>query len=157
MTTAHRDLDALHPPFRSKVEAVITDLGHYAERHMPGYRWVVAEGYRSVARQQWLYAQGRTRPGRIATHRDGVNSRSNHQSSIAVDFAPSKRNEKGRWVLDYSIDDAHWNYLGHLARKHGLVWGGDWKTFVDRPHVEWPESDKPAYAAARKWQKERGL
>jgi len=25
---------------------------------------------------------------------------------------------------------------GAIARKLGITWGGDWKTFVDRPHFE---------------------
>jgi hypothetical protein len=157
LMNSDRDLLKLYPPFREKVEAILTELAHYSATHMPGYRWMVTEGHRSVKRQQWLYAQGRTRRGSIVTQRDGVKTRSNHQSSLSVDFAASQRKPNGNWVVDYGIEQRHWNYLGHLARKHGLVWGGDWKTFVDRPHVEWPESDQAAYANARKWQREIGI
>ena len=147
-----RDLNHLYPRFREKVAAVLTDLKKYADKHMPGYTWIVVEGYRTAEYQRSLYAKGRTKPGSIVTNRDGVKKRSNHQSSLAVDIAPVSG---GKVVWGVGVE--HWAYLGHVARSHGLKWGGDWKKFVDKPHVEWPESDKATYALARKWQKEVGL
>lgn len=149
---ADRDLNHLYPAFREKVVAVLADLKAYADKHMPGYAWIVVEGFRTAEYQHSLYEKGRTKPGSIVTNRDGVKKRSNHQSSLAVDIVPARGSS-----VDWEADAEHWSYLGHVARAHDLEWGGDWKKFVDKPHVEWPESDKPTYAAARKWQKENGL
>ena len=30
-----------------------------------------------------------------------------------------------------------WDVFGKLAKQCGLEWGGGWKTFKDRPHVQW--------------------
>lgn len=147
-----RDLNHLYPAFRERVERVLAEMAAYSAAHMPGHAWIVVEGFRTAEYQHSLYEKGRTKPGSIVTNRDGVKKRSNHQSSLAVDIAPVSGGNV-RW----GVDAEHWAYLGHVARSHGLEWGGDWKKFVDKPHVEWPESDKATYALARKWQKEVGL
>lgn len=48
----------------------------------------ISEGYRSEERQQELYKQGRTEPGEIVTHVDGINKKSKHNEkpSKAVDI-----------------------------------------------------------------------
>ena len=50
----------------------------------------IIEGYRSVERQQILYKQGRTEPGKIVTKIDGIKKKSKHNyiPSLAVDVAP---------------------------------------------------------------------
>lgn len=133
---------------------MLKDLKAYTEAHMPGYSdWRVVEGFRTAKYQHSLYEQGRTKPGPIVTMRDGIIKKSNHQTSLAVDFVPFKSNGKPDW----GVAIEHWAYLGHVARAHGLEWGGDWKKFLDKPHVEWPPSDKATYTAASKWQKANGL
>jgi len=99
---------------------------------------IVTAGVRSVSEQQALYAQGRTRPGRIVTNVDGVIRRSNHQIKDdgfghAVDIAFLDDRGKPSWEEHHP-----WELLGAMARQQGLVWGGDWKSIVDRPHVELP-------------------
>lgn len=147
MSKVYRGLDVIYPPFAEKIRTILAELQHYANKHMPGYTWMVTETLRTPERQAWLYAQGRTRPGPRVTNAKV----SNHQSGLAADFAPVKDGK-----LNYGIADGDWAYLGHLARKHGLTWGGDWKRFVDKPHVEWPTKDKATYRAAREWLKEHG-
>ncbi len=91
-------------------------------------------GVRTEAQQAALYAQGRTRPGRIVTHADGVRVRSNHQvwadgRGHAVDccFADVPHyDERGPWTR-----------FGELVEAEGLIWGGRWPgSRRDRPHVE---------------------
>lgn len=149
---SNRDLNALYPEFRAKVLLVLEDLRVYAAKNMTGYEWRVVEGFRTAAYQKSLYAQGRTRKGPIVTMRDGYKSKSNHQSSLAVDIVPFHGHD-----FDWDGKKEWWDYLGHCARAHGLEWGGDWKSFKDTPHVEWPESDKSTYQKAREWQKANGL
>lgn len=135
---ADRNLDHLYPDFRKKIEAILTELHVYSLKHMPGCEWKVTDGFRSVAEQQRLY-----RKVPKVTQRDGVRKKSTHQYGLAVDIAPFIG---GR--LDYSISVDHWNYLAHLARKHGLVSGNDWHTFIDRPHIEWDSKDFTTYRKA---------
>jgi len=39
----------------------------------------------------------------------------------------------------YPDDDALWEAVGVVGERVGLVWGGRWKTLVDRPHFERPD------------------
>jgi peptidoglycan L-alanyl-D-glutamate endopeptidase CwlK len=151
MATVNRSLTALFPRFEEEVREILTELRLWCDKHRPGAAPVVTETIRTTARQQELYAQGRTKPGLIVTQRNGTTSRSNHQSGLAADFAISKGGK-----LDWD-DEEFWQYLGHLARKHGLAWGGDWTSPVDKPHVEWPQSDAETYRKARAWLSAQGL
>ncbi len=118
-------LDGVKPELAAKVQAIIAAMGEL------GFVMIVTDGLRTTTEQQALYAQGRTEPGAIVTHANGVQTRSNHQSGLAVDCC---------FVVDgkASWDDAMpWALYGAMATALGLVWGGSWK-HPDRPHVEWP-------------------
>lgn len=147
-----RNQNHLYPAFRDKVKLVMEEWGMWCTKNAPGYRPLLTDGFRSTAEQQALYAQGRTKSGDIVTNTDGVKKRSNHQSALAADITLQKGG-KATWDLP----EGAWEYYGHLARKHGLTWGGGWTKLVDRPHIEWPTSDKETYAKARKWLKEQDL
>jgi len=58
----------------------------------------------------------------------------NHAYGFAVDSYPIVRNEDGELVVSDDVD--HYEPIGRLARQLGLQWGGDWRSFKDRPHVE---------------------
>ena len=83
-------------------------------------------GYRSVEEQNRLYAQGRTAPGRIVTNARG--GASWHNYGLAADYAFVAGGQ-----LAWS---GPWRIFGRIARECGLEWGGDWKGFPDRPHVQ---------------------
>lgn len=142
-----RDLSHLYPPFANKVSAALVDLNLFVAKNYPGHEVKIIEGYRSEERQKELYAQGRTKPGRIVTYKNGTTNESNHQSSMSVDLGVFKG---GKYLEN--PPSAILSYWGHCARKQGLEWGGDWKSFKDTPHVEWPTSDKISYFKARVWQ-----
>jgi hypothetical protein len=150
-----RNVNHLYAPFREKIDLVLADLQAYAERHMPGMEWRLIEGFRTAPYQNELYQKGRKTPPIGVKHRvtdcDGFKFRSNHQSSLAVDIIPFKGNSPV-----WNPDLQHWGYLGHVARNHGLEWGGDWRK-ADLPHIQWPDEDKTTYQAARGWQKTNGL
>lgn len=128
-------LEGVHPDLVEKVNKIILAC---AALELPV---VVTAGVRTLEVQQHLFAQGRSLPGKIVTNCDGVNRRSPHQLRSdgyghAVDLA----------FLDYtkSFDtpswaESHpWAMLGAMAKALGLVWGGDFKSLIDRPHVELP-------------------
>lgn len=104
--------------------------------------FTVVAGVRTTAEQQALYAKGRTKAGSIVTNADGVRSKSNHQvkadgMGYAVDFYP--------WY-DGSVQVNAPAYMFEQIARHvqakakalgyRIDWGGDWKSFVDRPHLE---------------------
>lgn len=72
-----RSLSALHPEFRQKLQAVITRM-----QTEYGYQVDVNETYRSQARQDQLFAQGRTAPGPVVTWTE----HSLHSQGLAADL-----------------------------------------------------------------------
>lgn len=142
-----RDPQHLFPDFRSKITAVIAMMNAYAAKHMIGYTWKIVEGFRTAEYQNTLFKK---RPR--VTYKDGYKNKSNHQSSLAIDLVPFHGHD-----FDFDGKPEWWDYLGHCARSQGLTWGGDWKSFKDFAHIEWPTSDKETYKKAREWQKTVGL
>ena len=121
------DTAQLYPPFLAKLRAVLEE----AQATQRSY-WVV-EGFRSYGRSEELYAQGRTTPGPIVTRARA--GQSAHNFGIAADLVLDGYIDRAGLQPDYR--PASYDILGHLAPKHGLVWGGSW-TFKDLPHVQWP-------------------
>lgn len=106
--------------------------------HELGFDMIVTDGVRTVAQQQALFAQGRSQPGAVVTNADGIVKKSNHQPHAdglghAVDMC---------FLVDGQPSwDEHlpWALYGAMAKSQGCVWGGDWKSITDRPHVELPD------------------
>lgn len=101
----------------------------------------VIYGHRSIEEQQALYAQGRTKPGRIVTNCDGINKKSKHNDfpSLAVDVIPYPIdwNDEQR-IIEFG------NYVMKVADRlyregaitHRIEWGGLWEKFKDLPHYQ---------------------
>lgn len=92
-----------------------------------GIRVKLVSGYRSFEEQNRLYALGRTKPGRIVTKARGGYSW--HNFGLAADYAFISGGQL-TW-------NGPWKLFGRIARECGLEWGGDWRKFPDRPHVQW--------------------
>lgn len=120
----------LHPTLIEAVHAVLVEM------QTIGHPMLVAQGVRSVEQQQALYAKGRTEKGPVVTNADGIASKSNHQPQSdgyghAVDCA---------FMSEFPWSEFHpWKQYGDAAKRHGLVWGGDWTKLKDRPHIELPK------------------
>lgn len=84
----------------------------------------ITETYRSQARQNYLYEQGRSRKGNIVTWTKS----SRHTSKLAWDIAVAPPNS----LYDIGI----LTRVGEIAKKLGITWGGSWKNNIDRPHFE---------------------
>ena len=95
-----------------------------------GLNVLITETYRSQERQNYLYEQGRTRPGKKVTW----TKNSRHTSRRAWDIC---KNVKG---AEYS-DSAFFKKCGAIAKSFGITWGGDWST-PDTPHFEIAENWK---------------
>lgn len=88
--------------------------------------FIVAEGLRSKERQKKLLAEGKSKT---------MNSK--HIVGKAVDLYPT---DKTRTRIDWTntafkkLSDT----MKHAAKNCGIeiTWGGDWKTFIDKPHFE---------------------
>lgn len=116
-----RDINLLHPRLQNVVRQLQTEFPML----------LVTETFRTVAEQDTLYAQGRTKPGNIVTNARGSDYESQHQWGIAFDYA---YNQSGNL---YPID--FMNKVSARAKQLGLAWGGDWTSFVDKPHLYLPD------------------
>ncbi|MNC37192.1 Peptidoglycan L-alanyl-D-glutamate endopeptidase CwlK precursor [compost metagenome] len=100
----------------------------------------IVQGYRTNAEQNDLYAKGRTKPGDIVTNAKG--GMSYHNYGVAIDFALLINEGKDvSWDCDADFDNdkiADWMEVVEEAKKLGFLWGGDWRSFKDRPHFEMP-------------------
>ncbi len=125
VTTASRDISELSAVAQQACKLL------FQECYKSGITDIfITEGYRSQARQNYLYEQGRTRPGNIVTWTRNSNHTSRRAWDIAV--APPKS----------LYDVVTLNKVGAIARKLGITWGGDWSGTVDRPHFEVPTNWK---------------
>lgn len=111
----------LHP----KVRATFTQFIEESETKL-GVILRVSQGLRTIDEQNQLYAQGRTKPGKIVTNAKGGSSY--HNYGLAIDLVELK-DGKVNWDFDYSK-------LKVIADKYGIVWGGTFKSIVDKPHFE---------------------
>lgn len=97
-------------------------------------------GHRTREEQARLYAQGRTAPGPIVTNAEPGESIHNTNPSRAVDLAPWRADRGGIvWDDPYLFHELYGVILTCAARKGiEVIWGGHWKSFVDRPHFQVP-------------------
>ena len=117
---ADRDLSKLSQPFQSFVEKFLLEC---EDSGLPVF---VTEAYRSQERQEWLYAQGRTRPGKIVTW----TLKSKHTDRQAIDIAFNY--SSGIYPTDFRV----WEKVYDIAEKHHIL-SLYRKYSVDKPHLSW--------------------
>lgn len=81
---------------------------------------------RTWEEQNALYAQGRTKPGKVVTNARGGESM--HNFGLAIDVVEIKNGEP-LWTND------RWAKIGQIGKSVGFEWGGDWR-FTDKPHFQ---------------------
>lgn len=109
---ASRSLDDLLSPAKRRAEKFVASC---AEQ---GLDILIYCTYRSPEEQNELYAQGRTKPGRIVTNARGGDSFHNHR--CAFDFVPLVAG-KPAWN-----DSSLYAKAGNIAESVGLEWSGRW-------------------------------
>src|SRR5690349_602436 len=117
-------LDGVRPELKAKIDKMIDAM------IILGFVVRVTDGNRTVEEQKELYAQGRTKPGKIVTNCDGVVKKSAHQDGKAVDLA---------FYPEPYAESNPWDLLGAMGEALGLRWGGRFTTLKDRPHFELKE------------------
>lgn len=113
----------IYPKLEEKINLLIQKMSSL------GFKVKVVSGYRSIEEQDKLYKIGRYGDKRkIVTNAMGGSSY--HNYGLAVDLCFVK-NE------DLSWDESNnWELLGKEGKSLGLEWGGDFKSFKDRPHFQ---------------------
>jgi peptidoglycan LD-endopeptidase CwlK len=144
------DIKLLVPVVAKAAQAAINEM---VLKKIP---FVVTSTLRTDAEQIALFAQGRqsleavnalrTKAGMFAigksdnsytvTNCDGINTKSRHQGGQALDVVPADSRGNPYWP---PAGDAAYIPIKEVMKKFGFNWGGDWVSFPDAPHYEWPK------------------
>ena len=121
-----RDITKCHPTLQKKAKELVKRCAD------KGLKIAIGECLRTVAEQDALYAQGRTKPGAKVTNARGNTYSSMHQWGVAFDFY--RNDGKGA----FNDSDGFFTKVGKIGQSIGLEWGGSWKSPVDKPHFQLP-------------------
>ena len=127
-------IETLHPSAKTPMRMFLEEAQEIAKGL--GVQYIAICGLRSWEEQERLYAKGRTAPGaRVTNARPGS---SMHNYGLAIDcgvFLLKKYLDAGS-PADQKLADRMHRAAGEIAGKHGLRWGGDFKSLYDAPHFE---------------------
>ena len=130
----NKKIELLHPVLRSQAQALYEE----ANLRLTGRaKMLIVSTLRTFAEQDELYAQGRTKPGKRITNAKG--GQSLHNYGVAIDFALIIDGKTASWedLKDFDGDrKADWMEIVEVFEAAGWEWGGRWKGFVDKPHLQ---------------------
>ena len=135
-----RDPSLLDPELRRRIHCTIRD---YKAAFPDGPVPFVTCTVRTNAEQAEVWAQGRTKPGKIVTWAEPGQSAHNVNPAMAVDLAFKSKTGGCDW------SDALFNKIGRIAQRYGIEWGGDWcrpSRYQDLCHFQvpgWRAGHKP--------------
>lgn len=131
VTKQCRDIDELLPAAKKACNLFLSEC------QKAGLDIFIVETYRSQARQNYLYEQGRSRAGQKVTWTKS----SRHTRRLAWDIAvrPPKN----------LYDETTLKKAGAIAKRLGITWGGSWKGTPDMPHFEVTRNWTPPASAAQ--------
>ncbi len=98
--------------------------------------------FRTIAEQDAIYAQGRTKPGKIVTRARGGYSWHNYGLAVDIvlihDVDGDGDYDRAVWDVKTDFDGdkiSDWMEVVQIFKSYGWDWGGDWK-FSDPPHFQ---------------------
>lgn len=118
-----RDIEELEPETRKLCRELIR------KSEESGIPIIITSTFRDWDTQDRLFSKGRTTPGRKVTNARGGYSW--HNFRRAFDFVPLDAHGGADWN-----DLDKFDKVGAIGKSLGLEWGGDFKTFPDRPHFQ---------------------
>lgn len=95
----------------------------------------ITQGLRTFKEQDNLYASGRTKPGKRITNSKGGQSFHNYGFAFDIVILIDKDRNGTFETVSWTVD-SHWMTVVNIFKKHGYVWGGDFRSFKDSPHFE---------------------
>ncbi len=123
-------IDKLHPKLREEVKQIVANI------EKRGVNIRITQGLRTIEEQNALYAQGRTKPGKVVTNAKGGHSY--HNYGLALDFCLLHKDGTVSFSLIEDLDKdnkADWMEVVEEFKKYGWESGMDWK-FSDSPHLQ---------------------
>lgn len=126
-----RKVEDLTPEMQEKVKLF------QASMKLAGIDFILTATFRDQERQNALYAQGRTKPGKVVTW----TRNSRHTKRTAFDIA-ILRSGQPTWdtKIDLNENDIpDYQEAGKIGESVGLEWGGKWHP-PDYPHFQLKET-----------------
>lgn len=132
-------IEKLHPKLRKEARDIYAEICK-ALTGRAICRFVFT--LRTIAEQDALYAQGRTKPGKRVTNARGGLSFHNYGLAIDIvlihDTDGDGDYDKAVWDVKTDFDGdkkPDWIEVVAIFKQYGWEWGGDWK-FYDAPHFQ---------------------
>lgn len=123
----------LHPKLRVEALTIYNEI----KSRLTGRAKVrFTQTLRTISEQDELFAQGRTKQGKIVTNARGGDSF--HNYGLAIDICLIIDDKEASWddKTDYDKDGiADWSEIVSIFKSYGWEWGGDWN-FKDKPHFQ---------------------
>ncbi|WP_372826548.1 M15 family metallopeptidase [Polaromonas sp.] len=140
-----RSLDDLEPETRVRVQSMLARCAADPWFNVNGVTVLVTSTLRDAESQDALYAQGRTKPGKIVTNAQAWHSW--HNFACAVDVVPLRNGiavwgTKGDGIDDDQSDDHTddlevWERVAAYGEGAGLEWAGRWRSFKEYAHFQY--------------------
>jgi peptidoglycan LD-endopeptidase CwlK len=132
-------INTAHPAIKEELFEIYRQICEVLKgRVMCRFAYVI----RTLAEQEALYAQGRTKPGKIVTNAKAGWSYHNYGLAVDIVMIHDKDGngsyETASWDQTIDLDGdgiSDWQEVVTIFKAHGWAWGGDWK-FKDAPHFE---------------------
>lgn len=127
-------IELLHPKLRTEAKEIYADIVK-ALKGRAAIRFT--HTLRTIAEQDALYAQGRTKPGKKVTNAKG--GQSYHNYGLAIDICLILDSKEASWdtLKDYDGDKiADWMEAVAIFKSRGWEWGGEFKSIKDAPHFQ---------------------
>lgn len=126
-------IETLHPKLREEALKIYTEI----DAALTGKVFCrFSQVLRTIEEQDALYAQGRTKKGKIVTNARGGSSY--HNYGLAIDIVLIDGNV-AEWstTKDFDADGvADWKEVVNIFKKYGWKWGGEFISIKDYPHFE---------------------
>lgn len=128
-----RNLDHLHPLLEPICREFLRQCEYEKLNVFVTFTW------RSAEEQDALYAQGRTKTGKIVTRATSKNSKhcfilNGKPASKAFDIAI--KDDAGKIIENG--DHPFYEKAGEIGESLDLIWGGRWRSIKDASHFEIP-------------------
>jgi peptidoglycan L-alanyl-D-glutamate endopeptidase CwlK len=93
--------------------------------HAEGLNVVICGTVRDNEYQEWCFKEGHA----------GTPVPSFHGVKAGLAFDVCQKGPNGTFI--WPEDNGYWGRVGRIGKRVGFSWGGDWKSFPDRPHFQW--------------------
>ena len=127
-------IELLHPKLRTEAKEIYIAI-YNALKGRAAVRFT--HTLRTIAEQDALYAQGRTKPGKKVTNAKGGSSY--HNYGLAIDICLILDGKEASWDTSKDFDKdgiSDWMEAVAIFKSRGWEWGGEFKSFKDAPHFQ---------------------